>query len=292
MSRKASRRTSRRCVATGVAGLSIEDATGDQRQAALRSRSSRSSASRRRARRSTPAAPDVLLTGRAECFLVGHPDPLRGIDPPARGLCGGRRRRALCARPAHARRHPGDRRRRSRRSRSTCSCRTEFGLTVDDIAALGVRRISVGSALARAAWAGFIRRREADRRGGQLRRLRRHGRLRRAQRLLPRGPRRSSASMTRPRRELDAAAARPERRAASKAAMCGSSRSIPRATATTLRAGRPGAETRCCAICSRRPSRGPRRFRALARQGRRHATTRCSSPSSTGDRARRAVGCR
>ena len=35
-----------------------------------------SSASARRARRSTPPATDVLLTARAECYLVGHPDPL------------------------------------------------------------------------------------------------------------------------------------------------------------------------------------------------------------------------
>ncbi len=33
----------------------------------------------------------------------------------------------------------------------------DYGFTVADLAALGVRRISVGSALARAAWAGFIR---------------------------------------------------------------------------------------------------------------------------------------
>jgi 2-methylisocitrate lyase-like PEP mutase family enzyme len=31
------------------------------------------------------------------------------------------------------------------------------GLTVDDLAALGVRRISVGSSLARVAWGAFIR---------------------------------------------------------------------------------------------------------------------------------------
>jgi 2-methylisocitrate lyase-like PEP mutase family enzyme len=32
-----------------------------------------------------------------------------------------------------------------------------FGLTVSDLAALGVRRVSVGSGLARAAWTGFAR---------------------------------------------------------------------------------------------------------------------------------------
>ena len=31
------------------------------------------------------------------------------------------------------------------------------GLTIDDAAALGVRRVSVGGALARAAWGGFLR---------------------------------------------------------------------------------------------------------------------------------------
>jgi 2-methylisocitrate lyase-like PEP mutase family enzyme len=31
------------------------------------------------------------------------------------------------------------------------------GLKVSDLAALGVRRVSVGSSLARAAWTGFIR---------------------------------------------------------------------------------------------------------------------------------------
>ena len=33
----------------------------------------------------------------------------------------------------------------------------DLGLSVGDIAALGVRRISVGSALALAAWTGFMR---------------------------------------------------------------------------------------------------------------------------------------
>ena len=32
----------------------------------------------------------------------------------------------------------------------------DFGLTVSDIAGLGGRRISIGAALARAAWSGFI----------------------------------------------------------------------------------------------------------------------------------------
>jgi 2-methylisocitrate lyase-like PEP mutase family enzyme len=65
-----------RCVATGVAGLSIEDATGDpssplydlpiavERVHAARQAIDQSGA-------------DVMLTARAECSLVGHPDALR-----------------------------------------------------------------------------------------------------------------------------------------------------------------------------------------------------------------------
>jgi len=66
----------RRCIETGVAGLSIEDATGDrarplydlplavERMKAVREAIDESGA-------------DVLLTARAECFLVGHSEPLK-----------------------------------------------------------------------------------------------------------------------------------------------------------------------------------------------------------------------
>jgi 2-methylisocitrate lyase-like PEP mutase family enzyme len=63
-----------RCVATGVAGLSIEDATGDSSSplydlpvAAARVRAAR--------RAIDQSGQDVLLTARAECYHVGHPDP-------------------------------------------------------------------------------------------------------------------------------------------------------------------------------------------------------------------------
>src|SRR5262245_66064816 len=65
-----------RCVATGVAGLSIEDATGDPRSplyelpiAIERVRAARQAIDE--------SGHDVLLTARAECYHVGHPDPLR-----------------------------------------------------------------------------------------------------------------------------------------------------------------------------------------------------------------------
>ena len=65
-----------RCVATGVAGLSIEDATGDPASpmyelsvAVERVRAAR--------RAIDQSGEDVLLTARAECYHVGHPDPFR-----------------------------------------------------------------------------------------------------------------------------------------------------------------------------------------------------------------------
>src|SRR5260370_4012067 len=65
-----------RWLAAGVAGLSLEDATGDPSSplyelplAVERVRAAREAIDKSRT--------DVLLTARAECFLVGHPDPLR-----------------------------------------------------------------------------------------------------------------------------------------------------------------------------------------------------------------------
>src|SRR5215470_11244315 len=63
----------RLCVETGVAGLSIEDATGDRQKplydfddAVARMRAARAAIDK--------TGCDVLLTGRAEGFLVGRPD--------------------------------------------------------------------------------------------------------------------------------------------------------------------------------------------------------------------------
>src|SRR5215475_757199 len=63
----------RRCVETGVAGLSIEDSTGDAAKplydldaAVARIRAARAAIDK--------AGSNVVFTGRAECFLVGRPD--------------------------------------------------------------------------------------------------------------------------------------------------------------------------------------------------------------------------
>ena len=144
-----------RCVATGVAGLSIEDATGDSSSPLydLPIAVERVRAARRAIDRS---GEDVVLTARAECYHVGHPDPLRESV---------RRLQAYAAAGADVLFAPGP------QNPGDITTLVEavapkplnllvvrdVGLGVGDIAALGVRRISVGGALALAAWTGFIR---------------------------------------------------------------------------------------------------------------------------------------
>ena len=110
----------------------------------------------------------MLLTARAECFLVGHPDPLRESI---------RRLTAYAEAGADVLYAPGPRkrddiagdRRRGRAEARERARRLRISGSRSRISpALGVRRISVGSALSRAAWSGFIAGREADGRGGQL----------------------------------------------------------------------------------------------------------------------------
>ena len=108
------------CVATGVAGLSIEDATGDPTSplyklpiAVERVRAAREAIDR--------SGEDVLLTARAECFTSDHPNPSTNQCPTSAGVRRGGRGRAL--RPGSAERLQRSRRssRRLRRSRSTFS---------------------------------------------------------------------------------------------------------------------------------------------------------------------------
>ena len=144
----------RLCVATGVAGLSIEDATGDKAKplydldAAI--------ARMRAARRAIDqAGADVMLVGRAECFLVGRPD----LDETIARLD------AYASAGADCLYAPGIRTAEQiaavvkavspKPVNVLMSAAT--GLTVNDLAGLGVRRISVGGALARVAWGAFMR---------------------------------------------------------------------------------------------------------------------------------------
>jgi len=144
----------RLCVETGVAGLSIEDSTGDPKRplyefdlAVGRIRAARRAIDR--------AGDDVLLVGRSEGFIAGAPD----LDETIRRL------KAYSAAGADCLYAPGIRTRDQIASVVDAVAPkpvnlligSPIGLTVKDAAGLGVRRISVGGALARAAWGGFIR---------------------------------------------------------------------------------------------------------------------------------------
>ena len=142
------------CIATGVAGLSIEDATGDSARPLydLDAAVARMRAARRAIDRS---GADVMLVGRAECFLVGRPDMAETIA----------RLRAYAAAGADCLYAPGIRTADQiaavvagvapKPVNVLMSAAT--GLTVADLAGLGVRRISVGGALSRVAWGAFMR---------------------------------------------------------------------------------------------------------------------------------------
>lgn len=147
-------RNVRRAVDTGVAGLSIEDSTGD---AAAPLRDIASAVERIRAARAAidEAGGDTLLVGRAENFFVGRPD----LDDAIRRL------QAYAEAGADCLYAPGIRTREQIAAVVAAVAPKPVNLlvgfptelTLADIAALGVRRISVGGALARSAWGGFMR---------------------------------------------------------------------------------------------------------------------------------------
>lgn len=145
----------RLCVATGVAGLSIEDATGDRTNplydlplAVDRIRAARAAID--------ATGTGLLLTARAECYLVGHPDPLKESL---------RRLEAYSAAGADVLYAPGPHDREEIKTIVAAVSpkpvnilmSSNTGLRIADLAEMGVRRVSVGSSLARAAWTGFLR---------------------------------------------------------------------------------------------------------------------------------------
>lgn len=144
-----------RCVATGVAGLSIEDATGDPTSPLyeLPVAVERVRAARRAIDRS---GGDVVLTARAECYHAGHPEPFRETV---------RRLQAYAAAGADVLFAPGPEHPAEIAALVDAVAPKplnllvvrDLGLSVDEIATLGVRRISVGGGLALAAWTVFMR---------------------------------------------------------------------------------------------------------------------------------------
>ncbi len=144
----------KRCIDTGVAGLSIEDATGRDADPLYEFSAAveRVIAAREAVRASGSG---VLLTARAECYLTGHPEAF----PEAL-----RRLEAFAKADADVLYAPGVKERSEIEAIVSAVApkpvnflmSSDIGLDVSGLAELGVRRISVGSSLARAAWSGFI----------------------------------------------------------------------------------------------------------------------------------------
>ena len=146
----------RLCVATGVAGLSIEDSTGDSSRPlfdlpiAVERIAGRPRRHRRVRRRRPADRPGRVLSGgparsrsrsrirRLEAYAAAGADVLYAPGPrdPRRDIAaivGG-----VAPKPVNV------------------LVGSNIGLTLTDLADLGVRRVSVGSSLARAAWTRFI----------------------------------------------------------------------------------------------------------------------------------------
>ncbi len=162
----------RHCVKTGVAGLSVEDSTGNREKplydfdlAVDRIKAARAAID------SSGVA--VVLTARCEAHLVGHSDPLRTsldrliayADAGADCLYApgftttdeiGRIVKAVAPKPVNVLLYANN-----------CN------LTFQQLADLGVRRISLGSSLARAAWTGVLALTEEIQETGQFSWLRR-----------------------------------------------------------------------------------------------------------------------
>jgi 2-methylisocitrate lyase-like PEP mutase family enzyme len=143
-----------RCVATGVAGLSIEDSPNDGTAplypfevAVARVKAARAAIDR--------AGGEVVFTARAEGFIRGVPD----LDDVIRRLSAYKDAGADCL---YA---PGIKTREQIEAVVKAAAPKPvnflnsgaFGFTVSDLAAMGVRRISVGGSLARVAMHAFVR---------------------------------------------------------------------------------------------------------------------------------------
>jgi 2-methylisocitrate lyase-like PEP mutase family enzyme len=136
-----------RCVATGVAGLSIEDRTGTSLYpldvAVQRVRAARDAIDR--------SGQDVMLIGRCESFIIGQPD----FDLTLARL------KAYSAVGADCLYAPGIKDLASigrlvrELDKPVNVLIAGTALSVAELAGAGVRRISVGGALARASWAAF-----------------------------------------------------------------------------------------------------------------------------------------
>jgi len=146
----------RLCVETGVAGLSIEDNTGrsdcplhEKKLAIERIRAARSAID--------ASKTGVVLTGRCEAWLVGDPDPL---DTALDRLAAYAEAGADCL-YAPGVSDPNEIARIAKtlapKAVNVLVSGFNHQLTLSGLADVGVRRISVGSGLALAAWGAFLR---------------------------------------------------------------------------------------------------------------------------------------
>jgi methylisocitrate lyase len=139
-------------ISTGIAGISIEDSTGDAAKplfdftlAVERVRAARQAID--------ASGTGILLTGRSEGFIVGRPDLAETI----------RRLTAYAEAGADCLYAPGIRSKADIAALVKAVAPKPVNVlvgsdftTVAELAQAGVRRISVGGALARAAWTGFL----------------------------------------------------------------------------------------------------------------------------------------
>jgi 2-methylisocitrate lyase-like PEP mutase family enzyme len=155
----------RLAVATGVAGLSIEDSTG--RADAPLFELDDAVARLRAAREAIDAGgTGTLLVGRAECFIVGRPDLAETIA----------RLRAYANAGADCLYAPGLRTVEQIRAvvdavhpkPVNVLMGSPGGAGLTALSQLGVRRVSLGGALSRAAWGGFMSAAQALIRQGNL----------------------------------------------------------------------------------------------------------------------------
>ena len=137
-----------RSMETGIAGLSIEDRTGQvlyplplavERVAAARQAMDQS-------------GQNVLLVGRTEGWLVGNPPPW---TTPSGGWSPTRRPGRTACTPQGSPTSPRSERSSPPSRPDPSTCCSVPGMKVAELAAAGVRRVSVGGALAAAAWAAF-----------------------------------------------------------------------------------------------------------------------------------------
>ena len=146
----------RLCIETGVAGLSIEDSTGrsdrplyEKKLAIERIRAARSAIDTSKS--------GVVLTGRCEAWLVGDPDPL----PTALDRLTAYAEAGADCLYAPGVSDPNDIAQIvsavAPKPINVLISGFNHRLTLSELAGLGVRRISVGSGLALAAWGAFLR---------------------------------------------------------------------------------------------------------------------------------------